>query len=61
MVLFSALSVRIAVEPISGQVDRASANEAVDAGSIPDRVKPKTINFGIHSFPARRLARKRTV
>ena len=37
---------------ISGRVDRASATEAVDTGSIPGRVKPKTIKIGIHSFPA---------
>ena len=29
--------------PISGRVDRASAAEAVDSGSISCRVKPKTI------------------
>ena len=39
-------------EPISGRVDRASATEAVDTGSIPSRVKPKTIKIGIYSFPA---------
>ena len=33
---------------ISGRVDRASATEAVDSGSIPGRVKPKTIKIGIH-------------
>ena len=37
---------------ISGRVDRASSTEAVDTGSIPGRVKPKTIKIGIHSFPA---------
>ena len=37
-------------EPISGRVDGASAAEAVDLGSIPGRVKPKTIKIGIHSF-----------
>ena len=42
----------LASEPISGRVDRASATEEVDWGSIPGRVKPKTIKFGIHSFPA---------
>ena len=31
---------------------RASTTEAVDTGSIPGRVKPKTIKIGIHSFPA---------
>ena len=39
-------------DTISGRVDRASATEAVDSGSIPGRVKPKTIKIGIHSFPA---------
>ena len=48
-------------EPISGRVDRASATEAVDLGSIPGRVKPKTIKIGIHSFPAWRSAIKGTV
>ena len=33
-------------------VDRASATEAVDSGSIPGWVKPKTIKIAIHSFPA---------
>ena len=47
------LSVVVWIErPISGRVDRASATEAVDTGSIPGRVKPKTIKIGIHSFPA---------
>ena len=36
----------------SGRVDRASATEAVDLGSIPGRDKPKTIKIGIYSFPA---------
>ena len=39
-------------QPISGRVDRASATETVDSGSIPGRVIPKTIKIGIHSFPA---------
>ena len=39
------------VAPISGRVDRASAAETVDSGSIPGRVKPKTIKIGILSFP----------
>ena len=47
--------------PISGRVDRASATETVDSGSIPGRVKPKTIKIGIHSFPAWRSALKGTV
>ena len=41
--------------------DRASATEAVDLGSIPGRVKPKTIKIGTHSFPAWRSAIKGTV
>ena len=40
------------IKPISGRVDKASATEAVDTGSIPGRVKPKTIKIGIYSFPA---------
>ena len=32
------------------RVDRACATETVDTGSIPGRVKPKTIKTGIHSF-----------
>ena len=38
--------------PISGRVDRALATKAVDSGLIPGRVKPKTLEIGIHSFPA---------
>ena len=37
--------------PICGRMDRASATEMVDSGSIPSRVKPKTIKIGIYSFP----------
>ena len=44
--------VKLAIKPISGRVDRASATEAIDSGSIPGQVKPKTIKIGIHSFPA---------
>ena len=36
---------------ISGQADKASATKMVDLGSIPGRVKLKTIMIGIHSFP----------
>ena len=36
--------------PISGRVDRAFATEAVEWGSIPDRVKPKTIKIGFTAF-----------
>ena len=46
------LKIRAWLKPISGRVDRASATETVDLGSIPSRVKPKTIKIGIHSFPA---------
>ena len=42
----------ISLWPIGGRVDRASATDTVDSGSIPGRVKPKTIKIGIHSFPA---------
>ena len=47
--------------PISNRVDTASAAEAVDSGSIPDRVKTKTIEIGIHSFPPCRSAIKGTM
>ena len=43
----------ISTSSISGRVDRASATETVDAGLIPGRFKPKTLKFGIYSFPAR--------
>ena len=48
-------------KPISGRVDKASATEAVDSGSIPGRVKTKIIKIVIHSFPAWRSALTRTV
>ena len=38
----------------NGRVD--SATEMEDVGSIPGRVKLKTIKRGIHSFPALRSA-----
>ena len=31
---------------------RASVSSAVDLALIPSRVKPMTLNIGIHSFPA---------
>ena len=31
-------------------MDRASATEAVDSGSIPGRFKPKSMKIGIHSL-----------
>ena len=37
-----------------------SCSEAVDAGSIPGPVKPKTIKICIHNFPAWRSALKTT-
>ena len=46
-------------KPISGRVDRASATEAVDSGSIPGWVKPKTIKIGIHSFPCLTFSNQR--
>ena len=39
------------LKTISGQVDREFATETVDLGSIPSRVKPKTIKTGTYSFP----------
>ena len=43
------------------RMDRVSASETEDTGSIPDRLKPKTIKIGMSSFPACRRALKRTV
>ena len=42
----------ISMQIIIGQVDRASANEMVDLGSILNRVKPDLIIIDIHSLPA---------
>ena len=43
-----------AVDPLwlSNLTKYLSAAETVDLGSIPGRVKPKTIKNGIYSFPA---------
>ena len=49
------------LKPISGRVGRASATKAVDYGSIPGLVKPKTVKIGIHSFSAWRSAIKGTM
>ena len=49
----NALTIRL----FSGQ---ESAAETVNSGSIPGRVKPKTIKIDIHSFLARRSAIKGT-
>ena len=40
------------IEPISGRVDRTSAAKTIESGLIPGRAKPKTMQIGIHSFPA---------
>ena len=45
--------------PISSQVGRASVIETLDLGSIPYRVKKKTIELVIHSFLAWRSTWKR--
>ena len=42
-------------------MDRGSAAEAVDLGSIASLVKLNTIKIGIHRFPAWRLANKEAV
>ena len=42
-------------------MDRASATEEVDSGSLPGRVKPKNIKIDAHSFTAWLLAIKKTV
>ena len=48
-------------QKISGRMDRASATEKIDTGSILGRVKPKAIKIkiGIHNFPIWRLAMKK--
>ena len=42
---------KIKVWLISGRMNRESATDTVDTDSILGQVKPKTINFGVHSFP----------
>ena len=61
MIISSKLQFFDSCRSASGQVDRASATATVDSGVIPGRVMPKTIQIGIHSFLAWRLAIKRTV
>ena len=46
------LMVNYLIQPISGRVDRASATETVESGSIPDRVKPLTVKTNIYSILA---------
>ena len=43
-------SIDYVIVPISVRVDKASVTETVNLGSIPGRVKPKTIKIGTHSF-----------
>ena len=45
-------SLTVALQQISGRVDRAPATETVD------RIKPKIIKIGIHSFQAKHSAIK---
>ena len=45
--------------PISGLVDRASASEVVDSGSIPSLVQPKTKKLVFTVYPAWRSAKKK--
>ena len=51
---FSMITRRFAVMVVatSSRVDRACDTEAVDSGSIPGRVKSKTIKIDIYNFPA---------
>ena len=39
-------------KPIGDRVDKASATEAVDSGSILGQVQPKAKKIGIHNLPA---------
>ena len=41
------------VQRKSGRVDRASATETFDMGSIPGRVEPTTRRIVIHIFPVK--------
>ena len=41
---------------LNGCMDKASAIETVELGSIPKGIKPNTIKIAIHSFPARHSA-----
>ena len=61
LIVFKLVFRLFVVKPISGRVDRTSAAETVDSGSIPNWVKPKTIKIGIHSFPTGRSALKETI
>ena len=55
------LNFKLFLKPISGRVDKASATEAINVGSIPGWVKPKTIEIAIRSFPAWHSALKGTM
>ena len=46
---------------IIGQVDRVSATESVDSGSIAAQIKPKALKIGVYSFPSYHLIIKGTV
>ena len=48
--LFSTNWMLVYLKLISGLVDRASATEAVESGSIPGWVKPKTIKIGTGNY-----------
>ena len=42
----------ISIQPLVGRLDRASASEMADAGSILNQIKPKTTIIDIHNLPA---------
>ena len=50
----------VKTESITIKVDRASATEMVDLGSILSQIKPKTIKLDIHSFYVGRLKWKKS-
>ena len=48
--VFELKQINAEFKTFSGRVDRTSATEAVDSGSIPGGAKPKTIKIHIHGF-----------
>ena len=47
--------------PFNACLDKASAIETVESGSISSRIEPNTTKIGIHIFPAGGLALKESV
>ena len=45
-------TLKVSVKSISGGVDKVSATEMVDLGSIPSQVKPKAKKIDVYRFTA---------